>query len=36
MDASDFQQGALIRQYGKPINFYIHKQTEPQTWYTAT
>ena len=35
-DNSDFHLGALISQCGKPIDFYTHKLTGPQTWYTVT
>ena len=34
-DASDFQLGAVIRQNGKPIDFYGRKLTPVQSQYTA-
>ena len=35
MDASYYQLGSLIIQYGKPIAFYIHKLNGTQIWYTV-
>ena len=35
-NARKFQLGAVIRQYDKPIAFYIIKRSEPQTGYTVT
>ena len=34
-DASDFQLGSVIIQYGKLISFYICKLTGPKTRYTV-
>ena len=35
-DARNYQLGEVISQGGKPIVFYIHKLTGPQTRYTVT
>ena len=35
-DASNYQLVALIRQDNKPIDFYSHKLTRPQTRHTVT
>ena len=34
-DSRDNQLVSVIIQDGKPINFYIRKLTETQTWYTV-
>ena len=35
-DARDYHLGALISYNRKPISFYSHKLTRPQTQYTVT
>ena len=36
MDARDYQLGEVISQEDKPIYFYSHNLTGPQTQYTVT